>query len=204
MKSSPPTDSFGKFRYELRIPRDRIAVLVGSDGETKQKIEKETQAKLEIDSKEGDVFLEGEDVVLLVTAREIVQAIGRGFNPETALTLLKQDYVFELISLTDYSRHKNHQLRMKGRIIGKDGRTREIIEEYCEVSVSVYGKTIAIIGEAERASLAVRAIKMLLEGSPHAGVYKWLERQRRVFKQKEFEGDNISQSIKDKFKKYVE
>lgn len=204
MTPSPPTDSFGKFRYELRIPKDRIAVVVGTKGETKQRLESETKSKIEIDSKEGDIFVEGEDVVLLVIARDVIQAIGRGFNPEIALMLLRSDYAFEMIHLTDYSRHKTHQLRMKGRVIGKAGKTRELIEEYCEVHVSVYGKTVAVIGETEKAGTAIRAITMLLEGSPHAAVYKWLEKKRRAFKQKEFEGDNISQSVKDEFKKYID
>jgi len=204
MTSSPPTDELGKFRYELRIPRDRIAVLVGNGGETKRRIESETKSTLAIDSKEGDVFLEGKDVVELVTARDIVQAIGRGFNPEIALLLLKSDYMFEMIPLTDYSRHKNHQLRMKGRVIGKDGKTRQLIEFYTETHLVIYGKTVGLIGEAERCAIATRAVTMLLEGSPHSAVYKWLEKKRKAFTQQELAGNDPKDDIKDEFKKYID
>ena len=102
--------------YELKIPKDRIAVLIGKGGSVKKQIEEETKTKLDIDSREGDVTLSGEDGLSLFTAREIVKAIGRGFNPDVALLLLKPDYSFELIIIEP--RSKNDLSRIKGRIIG--------------------------------------------------------------------------------------
>ena len=84
-----------EYLYDTKIPKERIAVLIGKDGITKKHIESATKIKLKIDSKEGDVFLEGEDALGLYSAREVVKAIGRGFNPEIALLLLKQDYMFD-------------------------------------------------------------------------------------------------------------
>ena len=57
-----------KFSYELKIPKDRVAVLIGKKGEIKKKLEKETKTNIEVDSKEGDVFLSGEDGLGLFTA----------------------------------------------------------------------------------------------------------------------------------------
>jgi ribosomal RNA assembly protein len=168
--------------YELRIPKERIAVLIGTDGETKKRLEEELHLKLLIDSKEGDVIVTGEDAVMLYTGREIVRAVARGFNPDIALLLLKQDYVFELIDLTDYAKHANHLQRLKGRVIGSEGKSRKLIEEYTESNVSVYGKTIGIIAPMETITLAKQAVHSLLSGSPHASVYRWLERKRREIK----------------------
>jgi ribosomal RNA assembly protein len=190
------------FRYELRIPKDRIAVLIGKDGEIKEKLESATHSRLEVDSREGDVFVIGHDVLNLYQLRDIVKAIGRGFNPEIALLLLRSDYAFELIQLSDYSPHKNHQIRLKGRVIGKGGKTRELIEELTDIHISVYGKTIAIIGPIENANVASRAIDMLLSGSPHSNVYKWLEKKRKTLKRNEILGKE-SPEVKDEFKKYV-
>ncbi len=80
-----------EFSYELRIPQERVAVLIGEKGKTKKEIEDQTKIQLNI-SREGDVIIAGNDALLLFTAREIVRAIARGFNPKTALLLLKTDY----------------------------------------------------------------------------------------------------------------
>ena len=52
-------------------------------------------------------------------------------------------------------------------------------------------KTIGIIGLAENVDLARRAIDSILSGSPHANVYKWLEKQRRNLRRMEIESKEI-------------
>ena len=104
-----------ELRYELKIPKDRIAVLIGKDGQTKIDIEKATKTVLEVDSKEGDVLIQGKDGLGIYTAKEIVTAIARGFNPEISMLLCKVDYSFEVISLTDaIGKSKESQVRIKG------------------------------------------------------------------------------------------
>lgn len=175
-----------EYLYDTKIPKERIAVLIGKEGITKKQIESATNIKLKIDSKEGDVFLEGEDALGLYSAREVVKAIGRGFNPEIALLLLKQDYMFEMINMLDYVKSKNHMIRLKGRVIGAEGRSRKTIEELTETYISVYGKTIGIIGFSENVAIAKKAVESLLSGSPHSSVYKWLEKRRGNMKRKDF------------------
>lgn len=169
-----------EYSYSLKIPKDRIAVLIGKKGEIKEKLEKETSTKLKIDSEEGDVFITGKDALKLYDAREIILAIARGFNPEIAFLLLKADYSLEVINAQDFAKTKNALIRLRGRIIGSSGRSRQTIEELTGAYVSVYGKTVALIGNMEGLNLARRAIQMLLGGSPHRNVYKWLENQRRL------------------------
>ncbi|MBI5072427.1 RNA-processing protein [Candidatus Woesearchaeota archaeon] len=170
-----------EFAYEIKIPKERIAVLIGKSGEIKKKIENTLGVKLQVDSQEGDITIQGEDALQLYSGRDIVRAIGRGFNPETALLLLKPDYVFELIDVTRYVK-ENHLQRMKGRIIGKDGKARLVLEELTLSSICVYGKSIGIIGETENVGMAKRALESLLQGAPHAVVYKWLEKRRKEMK----------------------
>ncbi|MDO8480197.1 MAG: KH domain-containing protein [Nanoarchaeota archaeon] len=173
-------------RTELKIPRERIAVLIGKDGAIKSEIEENTKTNLEIDSKEGDIFITGPDGLGIYTAKEIVTAIGRGFNPEIAMLLLKVDYAFENLSLQEYmGKSKDAIQRVKGRIIGSEGKTRKHIEELTETSISVFGKTVSIIGEIQSVIVARRAVEMLIEGSTHSSVYKWLERKHRELKRAE-------------------
>ena len=177
---------------EIKIPQDRIAVLIGKDAETKQMIEAATSAILDIDSKEGDIRILGSDPINLFTCAEIVKAIGRGVNPEIAMNLKKIDFVLEIISIAEFAKTQNDAIRLKGRVIGKDGKARRVIEELLDVNICVYGKTIAIVGRGEDVAISRRAIESLLNGSPHSNVYKWLEKQRTLRKQRELnDGDSF-------------
>src|SRR3989344_559916 len=82
-----------EFRYEIKIPKERVAVLVGTSGTIKRKIEKKLDIKMQINSKEGDVIVIGEDSLKLLSAQNIVKAVGRGFNPNIALELTDTDIV---------------------------------------------------------------------------------------------------------------
>jgi len=173
-----------EFSYTLKIPKERVAVLIGKEGSIKKRIEEETAIHIRIDSDEGDVYIKGEDALKLYTCREIIKAIGRGFNPEIALLLLKYDYSFEMISLNEMIKPSAME-RIKGRIIGSDGKSRRTIEELTRCFICVYGKTVGIIGETENVALARRAVESLIQGSPHSSVYKFLERKRREMKKKD-------------------
>ena len=174
-----------EYKYELKMPKDRIAVLIGRKGSIKKDIEDATETRITVDSREGDVFIKGTEPLKLYSAKEICTAIARGFNPDIAMALLKQDAAFELIVMDDFVKSKNSQLRLKGRVIGRDGKSRKNIENLTETNICVYGKTIGIIGDAAQVSLARRAVESLLSGSPHANVFRWLERQRRELKMEE-------------------
>jgi ribosomal RNA assembly protein len=175
-----------EFAYQIKIPKERIAILIGKKGEVKKQLEDNTKTKIRVDSKEGDISVSGEDALSLYSTRDIIRAIGRGFNPEIAMLLLKQDYAFEMINLPDFD-NPSQFLRIKGRIIGREGRSRELIEEHTETYVSVYGKTVSLIGETENVSVARRAVEMLIKGSPHSNVYRWLEKMRRELKRRQYE-----------------
>ncbi|MBW2982765.1 KH domain-containing protein [Candidatus Woesearchaeota archaeon] len=195
MTSSPPPaddadqrapDEELEFSYDLKVPKDRVAVLIGPKGQTKKELEAQTRTRIIVDSKEGDVKLQGKDSLALFALRGVVKAIGRGFNPEFAQLLLKQDHVLEVVDISEYGgKEKNHLVRLRGRVIGADGKARTTIERVTETFIVVYGKTIGIIGTTERAMLARRAVEALLEGSTHASVYKWLEKSAKKVRREE-------------------
>ena len=179
MKEIPIFSDLEEFAHELKIPKDRIAVLIGADGQMKSRIEAETKTHIDIDSKEGDVTVTGDDAILLMNCRDIVKAIARGFNPEIAMQLTKADYSMDMIKITDYGDTPNDLVRLKGRVIGAGGKSRKVGEELTDTHISVYGKTVGIIGEIGNVAIARRAVDMLLSGSPHRNVYKWLEKSKK-------------------------
>ena len=177
----------------VKIPRERIGALVGSNGRVKEVIEKKLLVGLEVDSETGDIKIvltpTTQDPSLLFRAKEVITAIGRGFSPERAFRLIEDDeVVLEVIDLREIvGKSQSDMKRLKGRIIGKEGKTRRIIEELTEASVSLFGHTISIIGDMEQAGVAKEAIQMFLRGSQHRTVYRFLHRKRRELKKKKME-----------------
>jgi ribosomal RNA assembly protein len=169
-----------EFNFTLKIPKDRIGVLIGTDGEIKKKIEDSTDTKINVNSQEGDITITADDGLKLYDAKEIIRAIARGFNPETALQLLKSDYILEVVDLREFAgKNKQTLIRLRGRVIGSDGKSKREIETLTESEISVYGKTIAVIGRVEDVPNARKAIENLLQGATHATVFKFLEKMKR-------------------------
>jgi ribosomal RNA assembly protein len=177
----------------VRIPKERVGVLIGPDGKVKQNIEEKFMVTLEIESESGGVTIvlseKAGDPSLLFKAKDTVTAIGRGFSPEHAFRLLRnEDDIFDFIDLRlVFGRSESDIKRVKGRIIGANGKTRKLIEELTGASVVVYGHTVGFIGTFERVDVARNAVQMLIDGSQHHTVYKYLQRKRSDFKKERLE-----------------
>ena len=177
----------------VKIPLERIGALVGPDGRVKASIEKKLSIRLRIDSQTGDIQITlmptVQDPTVLFRAKEVVTAIGRGFSPEHAFRLLEDDEtMLEVIDLREtVGRSQSDMKRLKGRVIGKEGKTRRIIEELTEANICVYGHTISIVGEIDQVEIAKEAVRMLIRGSLHRTVYRFLHRKRKELKKKKME-----------------
>jgi ribosomal RNA assembly protein len=177
----------------LKIPRERIGVLIGPNGAAKKYIEKRLLVRLEIESETGGVKINlaenVEDPSLLFRAKDVVNAIGRGFSPELAFRLIRDEEAhLDLIDLRAvFGRSESDIRRVKGRIIGMGGKTRRIIEELTETNMCVYGYTVGLIGDVEQVQAAKEAIQMLIRGSLHSTVYRFLHRKRRELKKRKLE-----------------
>lgn len=167
------------YEYELKIPIERVAVLVGVKGSIKRKIQSNLKVKIQINSKEGDVFISGEDNLNLMIAESIIKAIGRGFNPLIAMQLLNDNIIFELIDISDYAKTQKDIIRLRGRAIGENGKCRTLISKLLKVDISVYGKTVGIIGGYEDVDIAKRAMDKLLKGSTHGKVFSFVQEQKK-------------------------
>jgi ribosomal RNA assembly protein len=169
----------------VKIPQDRIGVLIGEGGATMRDIEDRAEVRLDIDSETGSVGVESVgDPVRGLKGPDIVRAIGRGFAPEDALTLLDDEMMlFDLIDIDAATRNKNDLTRQKGRLIGEDGRTRELMAELSGAAVVIYGTTVGIIGTPEQVEVVRNAVEMILDGAPHGAVYSFLERKHNELKQ---------------------
>jgi ribosomal RNA assembly protein len=175
---------------QIKIPEERVGVLIGPGGAIKNLIEEKTKSKLEVDSESGAVsVVSTEDPLQAMRVMDLVKAIGRGFSPERALPILDDEML--MLDVMDISKMVGTQAdmaRMKGRIIGKDGKSREIMERLSGAKVSVYGKTVALLGYPEQIRVARSAIEMLIEGAPHGNVYSFLEKKHQELAKEEVRG----------------
>lgn len=171
------------FEKILRIPNDRIAILIGKSGSVKSKIEESCRVMLDVDGATGEILVRSTgdaEKTNPFKAVEIVMAIGRGFSPEVAMTLLKNQNTLHVIDLKEFAgRSKSGIERIKGRLIGEGGRARRNMENLSGTSISVYGKTVSVIGSADRLRLAVDAVASISKGSMHGAVYGRLEAANR-------------------------
>jgi len=171
----------------LKIPRERIGALIGPKGKAKKRIEDRFGVILEVESNSGSITVslkpEQKDFSMIFTVQNVIKAIGRGFSPQRADILATEDYDILIIDLRDYvGDSKNALARVKGRIIGKKGRARALIEELTETSISVYGHTVTCIGNVENLEIAREAISRLLKGAFHKSVWNFLYAYRRKMK----------------------
>lgn len=167
----------------LRIPRERVGVLIGPNGETKKTIEAITKVSLEIDSEEGEVVIDEHDVkdpLYILKVQDVIQAIGRGFSPENAFRLFNDEIELFIFDIEDYVGKKvEHVTRLKSRVIGRDGKTKRVIEELTGGTIAIYGHTVGVIADFETMDIAKKAIDMLLGGMEHPTVYRYLEREMK-------------------------
>ena len=101
------------------------------------------------------------------------------------------------IKFTTGKREKSALRRIRARAIGTRGRARSRIEELSGCSMSVYGSTIALIGEEEQLDRATRAVELLLKGSEHATVFHFLARARRNAAVEDLLGRAIPETLPD-------
>jgi ribosomal RNA assembly protein len=153
------------------VPQERINIV--KDKKVKKKIEEELKVKISFE--ENNVIISGEGLNLF-QAKNIIKAIGRGFSPQNAFRLFNEDEMLSIIDLSKFS--KNRQKIIKSRLIGTKGKTRAFIEKYSGCAVSIYGKTVALIGTYEQVNIAKEAVMMILRGAKHSKVYSFLQRAK--------------------------
>ena len=166
-----------------RVPKHRIAVLIGKGGQTRKMLEEISGAELDIDSQTGEVMAEWKeepDRVVRMKMPDVVLAIGRGLAPSRAIQLIQDDVFLRMYDIREWvGRQPNQTRRMRSRLIGRNGRIRSLIEQISNCEMAIHGSTVLVIGDREGIALAGPAIEGILRGSEHSTILHGLEQDRK-------------------------
>src|SRR3989442_5479588 len=106
--------------FYLRIPTERVGVLIGPGGETKSRLQEVTGVIIQIDSASGEVTIDesaAKDPALALKVRDVVSAIGRGYSKERAFRLLQEDVYLEMFDIKDFAHSRNRICQIKAHLI---------------------------------------------------------------------------------------
>jgi ribosomal RNA assembly protein len=170
----------------LKVPSERVHALIGEGGATKRLIEQKCKVTLRIE-RDGDVEIGG-DPADIFFAKDVIKAIGRGFAPGQALKLMDHDFNLVIIPLKEITGSDKALIRLKGRVIGENGKIKNRIEEATDSFLSVYGNTIGIISRTDTMEYAKEAVMMLLEGARHATALGFLAKAQREIMENRLRG----------------
>ncbi len=161
----------------IKIPEERVSVLIGENGKTKKSIEKKCNVELHIE-KEGDVEIIGESMEIFF-AKDVVKAIGRGFAPWDAMKLAKDNMQLSIINLREFVKNESAITRTRARVIGEKGKMKMEIENATDSIISVYGYTVGIIAPLDTLEYAQNAIMKIIDGARLQNVSTYLSKIRK-------------------------
>ena len=156
------------------LDKDRIPVFIGKEGTIKRALEKKFNCVLKIDSESGQVKVISEDAVNTFLISNIISAVNLGHSPITAMKLEDESFVLDMIDVKPLVRGPERLKVVLGRVIGKEGSTRKLIEEMTKCHVSIKSPYVSIIGPFENTHLVHEALEMLIKGASHKTIYSFL------------------------------
>jgi ribosomal RNA assembly protein len=153
----------------------------------KKRIEKTLDVKITGIDDEIDVEGEGENEYV---ASMVIGAIDIGFDSRVALLLQDPEYIIEKINLKSYVK-PSRMSTVKGRLIGRKGKAKNRLAQLTGCDIVIKNHTVVILGLTNDVDIASKAVRSLIKGSPHSSVFAFLEKSRKIGKERELLGGRI-------------
>lgn len=157
---------------EISFRKDQVERIINS----KEIIEEELEIEIQEVNGKVKISTKKENIENLMNGEKALNALKWGFQPETTLKLTKPTYDMQEIDLKKY---RGKLREIKGRIIGKQGKTKKRIAKLTNSSIMITKRRAIVIGEFGNIELAIEAIKMIASGQRRQNVYKYLHNQKR-------------------------
>jgi len=151
-----------------KIIIDRLRELKQKQEELEKKLNVKISIKGKVVTIVGKPFDEYEAMLVL-------EAIQFGFPTKKAVSLKEEEVIFRKIPIKEFTRRRNLK-DVRGRVIGKEGKTKRTIEQIAGCEMIIKDNTIGLLGPTENIEEATTALQNLIRGSKQANVYKYLEK----------------------------
>ncbi|MDE1854797.1 MAG: hypothetical protein KGH57_00545 [Candidatus Micrarchaeota archaeon] len=165
--------------HQILIPTKRAELLKGK--ELMERARRRLGCELEIKN-ENELVINGE-AFNEYNARVVMQAFARGFEFDTACKLLSDDRFFESVDMKQIFKNEDQIKRIKARVIGTEGKTKNYIQSVSGADLAIYGDTVSMIGTVDEIKIAKAALEVLLEGGTHKKAYAIMEKAKHRLKE---------------------
>ena len=142
----------------------------------KKRLEKELEVKIEVRGREITIDGPAEKEYI---AEQVLDSIEMGFELNISLLLKNEDFRFEMINVKEYAKSNNLE-SVRARIIGKNRKSLDTIEQLTNSSIQLKDNQLGIIGPVETIGFAREALILLMKGTKHGNVYAYLEKHRFI------------------------
>jgi ribosomal RNA assembly protein len=146
---------------------------IGKVLQSKKKLESELEVKITNQGK--NLFVDG-NTAKEFTAIQFMEAINMGFSIDRALLLKDENVILQTLHIKDITK-RNDLERVRGRIIGSQGKTLKTLNNLTNCDFSLHDNEIGIIGDTEDIEEAIQAVTSLIQGSKQANVYAHAEKE---------------------------
>jgi len=144
---------------------------------TKNRVKLENTLEVKITNRGREVSVQGKPENEYI-AEKVIDALNFGFPFAAAISIKNEENVFEFLNIKDHTKVKDLK-RVRGRIIGKEGRTLKTISNISDCYLERRENEIGIIGPTENIEHAQNAIISIIKGSKQTNAYAGLEKSKQ-------------------------
>jgi ribosomal RNA assembly protein len=129
-----------------------------------------------------------EDFYFLYKFDKFVRGLKAGFDIKKLLNILDNDWdILEIDLKLIFEKKINHIIRIKGRIIGEEGKVLEELKKRTNADIIIKDKYIYILGDNVSLQSAYEGIKRIIKGEKHGTVFNYLDKYIKDLKNKDKE-----------------
>jgi len=132
--------------------------------------------KVKITNKGKEIFIQGEAEEEYI-AEKVIDALNFGFPFSTTILIKKEDFIFEILNIKDYTKRKDLK-RIKARIIGTKGKTLKTLNQLTNCHFELNDNHLGIIAPPEDLETGHEAIISIIKGSKQSNVYGFAKRSK--------------------------
>ncbi|GEM_PF-1426845 len=165
--------------------------LNGLDLEDLKNFLKERNIKYDIEKGKIKVYLE--DYYFVYKFDKFIKAIKANFDIKLSSNILYNDWdVIEIDLKKAVNKKINHLIRIKGRIIGENGKALQEIMFLSGAYIKIDNRYIYILGDHLSIETAYEVIKRIVSGAKHTTSYRFAEEYKKILEDKEKEASRYN------------